>query len=108
MELMIMNNASKRSEGAAEKLGGKIKGGIGRLVGNERMAAEGDAKEAKGRAKQETAKAAERGKGKVEETTGAIKNRVGAVIGNEKMQATGKAREVKGQARQAANRRDDR
>jgi len=53
-----MSNASKRDEGAAEKLGGKIKGGIGRLVGNERMEAEGEAKEAKGRAKQEVAKAA--------------------------------------------------
>ena len=98
-----MSNASKRSEGAAEKLGGKIKAGMGKLVGNERMEAEGAAKEAKGRDKEQDAKAAERGKGKVEEATGAIKNRVGAVIGNEKMQAEGKVRELKGQARQQAN-----
>ncbi len=100
-----MSNASKRSEGAAEKLGGKIKGGIGRLVGNERMQAEGAVTEAKGRAKQESAKAVERGKGKLEEVTGAVKNRVGAALGNGKMQATGKLRELKGQARQSANRR---
>ena len=103
-----MSSASKRSEGAAEKLGGKIKGGIGRLVGNQRMAAEGDAKEAKGRAKEEAMKAVERGKGKVEEATGALKNRVGAVLGNGKMQVTGKARELKGQARQVANRAERR
>src|SRR5882672_6427820 len=52
-----MSSASKRTEGAAEKLGGKIKGGIGRLVGNERMQVEGAVNEAKGRAKHEAAKA---------------------------------------------------
>jgi uncharacterized protein YjbJ (UPF0337 family) len=100
-----MSNASKRSEGAVEKLGGKIKGGLGKLVGSDRMQAEGAAKEALGRAKEQDAKAAERGKGKVEEATGAIKNRVGSLIGSEKMQARGKVHELKGQARQVANRR---
>jgi uncharacterized protein YjbJ (UPF0337 family) len=99
-----MSNASKRSEGAAEKLGGKIKGTIGKLIDNEQMEAEGRAKEVKGAAKEEAAKSAERGKGKVEEATGALKNRVGAVIDNEQMQAEGKARELKGEARQKANR----
>jgi len=99
-----MSNASKRSEGAAEALGGKIKGAVGKAIGNEQMEAEGRAKELKGQAKQEGAKAAERGKGKAEEVVGAIKNRVGAVIDNEQMQAEGKAKELKGQARQKVNR----
>ena len=47
-----MSNASKRSEGAAEKIGGKIKGAVGKLIDNEQMEAEGKAKEAKGRAKE--------------------------------------------------------
>jgi len=98
-----MSNASKRSEGAAEKLGGKIKGGIGKLVGNERMQAEGAVSEAKGRAKEQAAKAAGRVQGTVEEATGALKNRVGAALGNTKMRAAGKLRELKGQARQRAN-----
>ena len=98
-----MSKASKRSEGAAEKLGGKIKGTIGKLIDNEQMEAEGKAKELKGTAKEEAAKAAERDKGKVEEVTGAIKNRVGHVIDNEQMQAEGKVKEMKGQARQEAN-----
>jgi uncharacterized protein YjbJ (UPF0337 family) len=98
-----MSNASKRSEGAAEKLGGKLKGAIGKLIDNEQMEAEGQAKELKGAAKEEAAKAAERNKGKVEEVTGAIKNRVGHVIDNEQMQAEGKVKELKGQARQEAN-----
>ena len=99
-----MSNASKRAEGEAEKLGGKIKRTVGKLIGNEQMQAEGTAKEIKGAAKVETAKAAERSKGKVEEVTGAVKNRVGAVIDNEQMQAEGKAKELKGEARQKANR----
>ncbi len=98
-----MSNASKRSEGAAEKLGGKIKGTIGKLIDNEQMEAEGKAKELKGTAKEEAAKGAERTKGKVEEVTGAIKNRVGHVIDNEQMQAEGKVKELTGQARQKAN-----
>ena len=86
-----MSNASKRGEGAAEELGGKIKGTIGKVIGNEQMEAEGKAKELKGEGKQEAAKGAERTKGAVEEAVGAVKNRVGAVIDNQQMQAEGKA-----------------
>lgn len=100
---MSQSNASKRSEGAAEKLGGKIKRGIGKLIDNEQMEAEGAVKEVRGEAKEESAKGAERGKGKLEEVTGAVKNRVGHLIDNEQMQAEGKLREVKGKARQEAN-----
>ena len=99
-----MSNASKRGEGTAEQLGGKIKRSIGKLIGNEQMEAEGRAKELKGTAKVESAKAAERAKGQVEEVAGAAKNRIGAVIDNEQMQAEGKAKELKGEARQKANR----
>src|SRR4051794_40934010 len=99
-----MSNASKRSEGTAEEIGGKIKKGVGTLIGNEQMEAEGEAKALKGEAKQEAAKASERTKGTVEKVTGAVKNRIGAVIDNEQMQAEGRARELKGEARKAANR----
>jgi len=99
-----MSNASKRSEGAAEKLGGKLKGAVGKVIGNEQMEAEGRAKELKGASKEETAKAAERAKGKFEKVAGAVKNRVGAVIDDEQMQAEGKVKELKGEARQKANR----
>jgi uncharacterized protein YjbJ (UPF0337 family) len=98
-----MSNASKRAEGKAEEIGGKIKKNLGKVIGNEQMEAEGVVKEQKGEAKQEAAKAAERTKGKVEEIVGAVKNRVGAVIDNEEMQAAGRAKELKGEARQKAN-----
>lgn len=100
----MRNNQVERSEGKAEKLGGKLKRGIGRILGNERMQAEGLARELKGKAREETAKSSERAKGKAEEITGAVKNRVGHAVGNERMAAAGKARELKGEARQKANR----
>jgi len=99
-----MSNASKRAEGAAEEIGGKVKGAVGKLIGNERMQAEGKGHELKGAAKQSAAKAAERGKGKVEEVAGVIKNRVGALLGDDEMEAEGAANELKGDARQEANR----
>ena len=51
-----MGNATvKRGEGAVEELGGKIKAGVGKAIGNEQMELEGRAKQAKGVAKQEAA-----------------------------------------------------
>ncbi|HEY6036277.1 MAG TPA: CsbD family protein [Kofleriaceae bacterium] len=98
-----MSNESKRAEGAAEEIGGKIKKGLGKLIGNDQMQAEGIVKEKKGEAKQEAAKASERTKGKVEQAVGAVKNRVGAVIDNEEMEAEGRAKELEGEARVKAN-----
>jgi uncharacterized protein YjbJ (UPF0337 family) len=100
----IMNNASKRAAGAVEELGGKIKGAVGKLVGNDRMQAGGKATELKGRARQSVAKATERTKGKVEEIVGSIETRLGAAAGNERVRVQGKATELKGDARQRGNR----
>jgi uncharacterized protein YjbJ (UPF0337 family) len=100
-----MSNATiKRGEGAAEELGGKIKAGVGKLIDNEQMELEGRAKQAKGVAKQEAAKASERVKGKIEETVGMVKDRVGAVLDDDELEVEGRAQEAKGQARQDLNR----
>jgi len=99
-----MNNVSKRAAGAAEQLGGKIKGAVGKLIGNERMQAGGKVSELQGRAKQSVAKATERAKGKVEEVVGGAKGAVGAAVGNERVRMQGKATELRGQARQRGNR----
>jgi uncharacterized protein YjbJ (UPF0337 family) len=98
-----MSNESKRSEGVAHELGGKIKAGIGSLIGDEQLEAEGRAKELRGEAQKEEAKSAERFKGKVEEVVGAVKNRVGAVLDNERMTAEGRAKELRGEKRQKDN-----
>lgn len=57
-----------RNEGKGEELGGKIRAGVGKLIGNEQMQAEGKAHELKGKAKQAVAKAAERAETKVRDT----------------------------------------
>ncbi len=62
-----MSNTSKRADGAAEELGGKIKQTVGSIIGNDKMEAEGHAKKVEGHGKQEAAKAAQRVKGKVDE-----------------------------------------
>jgi uncharacterized protein YjbJ (UPF0337 family) len=102
-EETIMNNASKRAAGAVEELGGKIKGAVGKLIGNDRMQAGGKATELKGRAKQSFAKATERTKGRVEKMVGGVESRLGAAVGNERVQVQGKATELKGDARQRGN-----
>ena len=98
-----MSNIGNRIEGAAEELGGKIKKGIGQLIDNEQMEAEGRATELKGEAKQEAAKAGERAKGAVEEVGGSLKKGVGKLIDNEQMEVEGRAKELQGEARQKAN-----
>ena len=99
-----MSNASKRSEGAAQEFGGKVKETVGKVIGNERVEAEGKARKLEGKGKKEAAKAAERSLGKAQEVKGAVKNRIGAAIGNEQMQAEGAVKELEGEARQKANR----
>ena len=98
-----MSYASKRAEGAAEELGGKIQRAVGKMIGNKHMEAEGNAHVLEGEAKQAAAKTAERAKGMGEEAIGTIKGHVGAAIGNEEMQAKGRAEELKGEARQRTN-----
>jgi uncharacterized protein YjbJ (UPF0337 family) len=99
-----MSNQSNKSEGIAEQIGGKIKKTIGKVMGDRATEAEGKAKEMRGVAREEEAKAAERAKGKVEEAVGAVKNRVGHIIDNEKLAAEGKVKEIEGQDRQRENR----
>jgi uncharacterized protein YjbJ (UPF0337 family) len=98
-----MSNLGKRTEGKAEEVGGKIKGAVGKVLGNKQMEAEGKGTALKGEAKQEVAKAGERAKGAVEQVAGKAKHFVGELIGNERLELEGKAKELKGKARQAGN-----
>ena len=99
-----MGANKERVKGAAEELKGNIKKGVGDLIDNEQMQAEGHAEKRTGQARQEVAKAGERVKGMGEELGGKVKGAVGSLIGNEQMRAEGKAKELKGKGRQKANR----
>jgi uncharacterized protein YjbJ (UPF0337 family) len=98
-----MSNTSKRIAGAAEQVGGTIKKGVGSLIGNPQMEAEGRVAELSGEAKQASAKAAERVKGSIEEVGGAVQHGAGKLLGNEQMAAEGKVKELEGEARQKLN-----
>ena len=49
-----MRNESKRIEGVAEELGGKIRGGFGKLIGNKQIQAGSKVRELEGKAKQQS------------------------------------------------------
>ena len=99
-----MKNASKRAAGTAKELHGKVKKTVGRLVGSERLAAEGRARELAGRDQKESAKSMERAKGAVEEVSGRVQSAAGDLIDDREIHARGELRKAKGKARQAANR----
>jgi len=99
-----MKNASKRARGTAKELHGKVKRAVGKLVGSERLEAEGRARELAGRDEKETAKARERLKGAAEEVTGRVQGAAGDLIDDPETRARGRFRAAKGKARQAANR----
>lgn len=99
-----MSIESKKGEGTAEEIGGKLKKGFGRLIGDEVIEAEGEAKELRGRAQKEEAKAEGRAEGALDETVGAVKNRVGKLVDSDKLAAEGRAQELSGQEKQRRNR----
>jgi uncharacterized protein YjbJ (UPF0337 family) len=78
-----MRNDSKRAEGAAEELGGKIRAGFGKFIGNEQMQVSGKACELEGMAKQHAPKAVEHVQARMVKFVGAVRYRVGAMIENE-------------------------
>jgi uncharacterized protein YjbJ (UPF0337 family) len=99
-----MGSGPERVKGKAEEIKGTLKEGVGDLIDNEQMQAEGHAEKVTGQARQDVAKAGERVKGIGEELGGKVKGAVGSLIGNEQMRVEGKAKELKGKGRQKANR----
>lgn len=100
---MATTPSTERVEGKVQEIAGSLKKGVGRLIGNEQMEAEGKVKEMRGQAHQEKAKAGQRVKGAVEELTGSAKKHIGQAIDNEQMEAEGKVKEMTGQARRKLN-----
>jgi uncharacterized protein YjbJ (UPF0337 family) len=98
-----MSNHSERTHGTADKLGGKLKKRLGRILYDRRIEVEGRAKEFTGRARVASARGRERARGAAEQLVGAAKNRVGRVIGNERMIVEGRLEQLEGRARRKAS-----
>ena len=77
-----------------DELKGNVKEGVGKLTGNERMEAEGDAQA-------DSAKAGRETKGAAREAGGSIKEKVGDLTGSERTEAEGKAGKMRGKAERA-------
>ncbi len=100
----MADEKDRKQEGTFEKLGGKVKEGIGKAIGDDRVEAEGAAQKARGTERHENAKAEGREKGKLDELKGKIENRFGALVGDDVKQSEGKARQLEGEQRQIENR----
>lgn len=97
-----MSEPSKMS-GYTDEAVGAMKENVGWALGNKQMEAEGKARNAKGHAEVEAARAEQKAIGKKEKLKGNIKETAGNVLGNEQWQAEGKADRLKGEAREKAN-----
>lgn len=98
-----MSKIVERAKAKLEVAAGAVTETVGRVVGNEKMEAEGAAHQVIGNARNAKAKAAEHTKGVVEEVIGTVKNKVGRVVGDDSLAAEGKIEEIKGKARQTLN-----
>jgi uncharacterized protein YjbJ (UPF0337 family) len=99
-----MSRATKeRLKGKAQEIEGAVKRTVGNAIGNDRLAAEGYAKEAGGKARQETVKAGERVRGAVEGVAGRVKEVAGTLVDDPELELEGKADRLKGKARRVAN-----
>jgi uncharacterized protein YjbJ (UPF0337 family) len=74
-----------------DELKGNVKEGLGKVTGNERLEAEGDAEA-------DTAKARRETKGAMRQAGGKVKEAVGDLTDDERLEAEGKADQLRGRA----------
>jgi uncharacterized protein YjbJ (UPF0337 family) len=96
-------STADRLKGGAQEVGGKIKEGVGRAVGNPQMEQSGRRDQMEGQIRQDAAKTGQQIKGAGEQVGGRAKNVAGAVIGDESLEGEGKLDELKGKVRQKLN-----
>jgi uncharacterized protein YjbJ (UPF0337 family) len=77
-----------------DEMKGSVKEGVGKLVGNERM-------EAEGQTERSAAKAERESKGVANQAAGNVKMAAGKLVGNDRLHAEGQAQDVKGSAQRA-------
>jgi uncharacterized protein YjbJ (UPF0337 family) len=95
---------NSRARGRNQVIAGKVKQGVGKLIGNEQMVADGARGVIQGQAQEEAAKSAERVIGAGEELSGTIKHVVGDMIKSPELSIEGQAEANKGKHRQDVNR----
>ncbi|CAG8687241.1 28584_t:CDS:2 [Dentiscutata erythropus] len=97
-----MSEPSK-TDATLKYYGGAAKETLGKVVGSEKMEAEGREKKIEGNDEYDGAKTAGKAEGAKDEAAGGIKKSTGDTLGDTKMRVEGKATELKGQAERKAN-----
>ena len=80
--------------GRIDEAKGALKSAAGKAVGNERLAAEGEAQK-------DTAKAARETEGAADQVAGNVKMAAGKLVGNDRLHAEGQADDLKGTLKRA-------
>jgi len=89
--------------GAKDRVVGGAKETFGKVVGNERMQAEGKQQNLQGKAEIEAARAHQEVKGRTEELTGQAKETYGNLAGDTQKKVEGQMEQTQGSARRATN-----
>jgi len=96
-------STEQKAKAAAEKAKGKVKEGVGRVVGNERLQAEGQADQASGTVRHKTAQAGEAVQQTAKGAAGKVKETTGKAVGNESLTAKGKAEQMVADVKKKVN-----
>ncbi|MDZ4718054.1 MAG: CsbD family protein [Roseiflexaceae bacterium] len=94
---------NSRARGRSKALAGNVKQGVGKLIGNEQMEAEGSTEVIQGEAEEAAAKASERLAGAGQELSGTVKRAVGDLVDSPELSIEGQAEANKGKHRQEDN-----
>jgi uncharacterized protein YjbJ (UPF0337 family) len=94
---------NSRARGRNQALVGKGKQGVGKLIGNQQMQAEGATEVMQGEADEAAVKASERVIGAVEVLSGTIKRTMGDMIKSPKLSHEGQTEAITGKHRQKVN-----
>lgn len=100
---MKKNNMAERGKGKVEAAAGAIEKAVGGAIGDDKMAARGEAHKVLGNARDDSARRAEHTKGVIEEAVGTAKAKAGHLLGKRGLEVSGKVETLTGKARQAAN-----
>jgi uncharacterized protein YjbJ (UPF0337 family) len=96
-------STGEKAKSAVQHTKGKVKEGVGRAVGNERLTAEGQADQAAGKVRHETAKAGQSVKQTAKGASGKVKETTGKAVGNESLTVEGKAEQLAAKAKKKIN-----
>ena len=94
---------NSRARGRNQAIAGKVKQGLGKLIGNKQMEAEGTIEVIRGEADEASVKASERAIGAGQELGGTLKHAIGDLIENPELAIEGQAEAIKGKHRQDDN-----